>query len=519
MVTNIRPFRVVGRYLLADPIAAGGMATVYLARLMGEEGFSRTVALKQLHPHFSRDADFVDMFLDEARMLSRIRHPNVVSPLDVVMQDGELFIAMEYVHGETLSRLVSPGTSMPPAIASGIMTQVLVGLHAAHEALGEGGQPMDIVHRDVSPQNILVGEDGVAKVVDFGIARALLRNHTTEVGLLKGKLGYMAPEQLRFEAVDRRTDLYGAAIVLWELLTGQRLFATDSPAAARVQVLGGKIPKPSSVVPSLPADLDDFVMQALSANPSGRFLTARAMAGALGQAVHPASVLEVGSWVERAVGPTLAARGEKIVELETVSLSELTLAHPLGVPAGNAPTAMPANAASASAPARSSRHPLEHTGLSMAPSSITKEPGWRRSRAHIWVPTLLGLLCGALVIAAVFLRRPEDHVASGGSEMRAPPSVTALAPAPGTAVAPLKEPAVESASAAPAYPAASTQVVTTAHFASTTARAPATGKSKTASSGKAKSAAPAHHASAASCEPPYSIDSDGIKHFKPECFK
>ncbi len=379
MVTNVRPFRVIGRYLLADPIAAGGMATVYLGRLMGGEGFSRTVALKQLHPHFSRDSDFIDMFLDEARMLSRIRHPNVVSPLDVVLVDGELFIAMEYVHGETLSRLVTPGEPTPPSIASAILTQVLVGLHAAHEALGEGGQPMDIVHRDVSPQNILVGEDGVAKVVDFGIARALLRNHTTEVGLLKGKLGYMAPEQLRFEPVDRRTDLYGAAIVFWELLTGQRLFATDSPAAARVQVLGGKIPKPSSVVPSLPSELDDFVMQALSANPGGRFLTARAMALALGQIVHPASVLEVGTWVERAAGPTLAARGEKIIELETVSLSDLTLAHPLGVPGANAPTPVPPNASS-STPPHASLHPIEHTGLSMAPSSITKEPGWRRSR-------------------------------------------------------------------------------------------------------------------------------------------
>jgi serine/threonine-protein kinase len=511
MVTNARPVRVIGRYLLAEPIAAGGMATVYLARLMGEEGFSRTVALKQLHPHFSRDADFVDMFLDEARMLSRIRHPNVVAPLDVVMQDGELFIAMEYVHGETLSRLVGPGSAPVPApIASAIITQVLLGLHAAHEALGEGGQAMDIVHRDVSPQNILVGEDGVAKVVDFGIARALLRNHTTQVGLLKGKLGYMAPEQLRFEAVDRRTDIYGAGIVFWELLTGQRLFATETPAAARVAVLGGKVPRPSSVVPSIPRELDDFVMQALAANPGARFQNARAMAGALGQVVHPASVLDVGSWVERLAGNALAARSERIVELETVSLSDLTLAHPIGAQASHGSTPAPPGVNGEGARGfRAQRHSIEHTGLSMAPSSITKDTAWRRTRPHIWVPTLFGI--GAGVLGIGFISRHTER-----------PPVAAARPA-ATAERELVAPPTELRAAdsvehteTPTVAPVPAQTEGTAHGAGLVKTKAAAPSGKT-SHRPGSSAPPAAHPG--SCDPPYSMDADGIKHFKPECFK
>jgi serine/threonine-protein kinase len=482
------------------------MATVYLGRLLGEEGFSRTVALKQPHPHFSRDSEFVDMFLDEARMLSRIRHPNVVAPLDVVLQDGELFIAMEYVHGETLSRLVAAGNApVPPAIAAAILTQVLFGLHAAHEALGEAGKAMDIVHRDVSPQNILVGEDGVAKVVDFGIARALLRNHTTEAGLLKGKLGSMAPEQLRFEAVDRRTDLYGAGIVLWELLTGRRLFAAETPADARNKVLGGTIPKPSSVVPSLPAELDHFIMQSLAADPDGRFQNARAMAGALGHAVHPASVLDVGAWVQRVAGATLAARSEKIIELEMVSPSELTLAKPLRSGSNAPPGDVPSSRDVPAAPIRGLGDRIEHTGLSMSPASLTKDPGRRGPRARVFIPTAALSIAILGVLLAVTQRRSEEHAASSARAAKPPP---AAALAPNTAVLSRQEPVAAGASSgAPAPEEATTRVVA--------ASAPASATSARLKGGKPKP----HVAPAADCAPPYSIDSDGIKHFKPECFK
>src|SRR5688572_18113877 len=181
-----------------DEIAAGGMATVHLGRLLGSAGFARTVAIKRLHPALAKDEDFVTMLLDEARLASRIRHPHVVPTLDVIAENDEVLLVMEYVQGESLSRLmraVRPApVPLPIAIAVGI--QMLHGLHAAHEAKTEQGQNLHLVHRDVSPQNVLVGIDGIARVLDFGVAKAAHRAQTTREGQIKGKLSYMAPEQL-----------------------------------------------------------------------------------------------------------------------------------------------------------------------------------------------------------------------------------------------------------------------------------------------------------------------------------
>ncbi|HSQ67748.1 MAG TPA: serine/threonine-protein kinase, partial [Polyangiaceae bacterium] len=219
--------RVIGRYVLCDAIASGGMATVHLGRLLGPVGFSRTVAIKRLHPHFARDPEFVAMFLDEARLAARIRHPNVVSTLDVVVLQGELFVVMDYVHGEALSKLIRANGAVPPPIAASIIAGVLYGLHAAHEAKTDDGAPLHIVHRDISPQNVLVGVDGSARVVDFGVAKAVGRLQTTREGALKGKIAYMSPEQISTDSVDRRTDIYAASVVLWEMLTGKRLYQAD----------------------------------------------------------------------------------------------------------------------------------------------------------------------------------------------------------------------------------------------------------------------------------------------------
>ena len=176
------------------------MATVHLGRLLGTAGFSRTVAIKRLHLQYSKDPDFVSLFLDEARLAARIRHPNVASVLDVVALEGELFLVMEYIQGESLSRLlrvvVEEKTPIPIPIATGVVAGTLSGLHAAHEATSESGDPLNLVHRDVSPQNILVGVDGVPSVVDFGVAKAATRAQVTQEGELKGKLSYMSPEQV-----------------------------------------------------------------------------------------------------------------------------------------------------------------------------------------------------------------------------------------------------------------------------------------------------------------------------------
>ncbi|MGH7280352.1 MAG: serine/threonine-protein kinase, partial [Polyangiaceae bacterium] len=232
----------MGRYALYAEIASGGMATVHFGRLLGPVGFSRTVAIKRLHPQFAKDPEFVSMFLDEARLAARIRHPNVVPTLDVVATQGELFLVIDYVQGESLSKLVrgarGRGQRVPPRIVATILSGSLHGLHAAHEARNERGEPLNIVHRDISPQNILVGTDGVARVLDFGVAKAAGRIQTTREGQLKGKLAYMAPEQLSGD-VSRKTDVYAAAVVLWEALTGRRLFTGENEAAILGKVISG----------------------------------------------------------------------------------------------------------------------------------------------------------------------------------------------------------------------------------------------------------------------------------------
>src|SRR5580698_4220550 len=202
--------RRVGRYLMLDRIAAGGMAVVHIGRLIGPAGFARTVAIKRLHEHLSGDPEFTSMFLDEARLAACVQHPNVVATLDIVRDQGDLFLVMDYVLGESLSSLIAEARQkrepIPLRIVSSVVIGVLSGLHAAHEARTDRGEPMNIVHRDVSPPNVLVGADGVARVVDFGIAKAAARMHATEDGKLKGKIAYMAPEQLKRADVDRRAD-------------------------------------------------------------------------------------------------------------------------------------------------------------------------------------------------------------------------------------------------------------------------------------------------------------------------
>ncbi len=297
------------------------MATVHFGRLVGPIGFSRTVAIKRLHPQFAKDPDFVAMFLDEARLAARIQHPNVVPTLDVVSTDGEIFIVMEYVQGETLSRLVrgarDRGGRVPSRIAGAIMVGALHGLHAAHEAKDERGRPLGIVHRDVSPQNVLVGVDGVTRVLDFGVAKAAVRLQTTREGQLKGKLAYMAPEQLQSGVVDRLSDVYSAGVLLWEALTTKRLFEAENEGQLLSMVLKGHIDPPSVVAPEVPAALDAIAMRAIDRDPSKRFATARDMAIALERSLEVAMSSEVGEWVEAMARDGLMRRAERVAEIES----------------------------------------------------------------------------------------------------------------------------------------------------------------------------------------------------------
>jgi hypothetical protein len=312
--------RRVGRYLLCDQVGSGGMATIHLARLLGPQGFSRTVAVKQLHPQFAQNPQFVAMLLDEARLAVRVRHGNVISPLDIVATGSDLFIVMDYVNGESFATLLAAAQApLRPALAAAILVQVLLGLHAAHEATREHGEALGLVHRDVSPQNILVGQDGVARVLDFGVAKAVARSQTTDSGMVKGKLGYMAPEQLKLEAVDRRADLFTAGVVLWEALTGTGLFVADALGASIELILRGKIAPPSQLNPAVTPELDAVVLKALERDREARFQDAMSMAAALQRATPLATALEVIQWVEELAGPELERKAELVRRAEALN--------------------------------------------------------------------------------------------------------------------------------------------------------------------------------------------------------
>jgi serine/threonine protein kinase len=302
--------RLVGRYELLVRIASGGMATVHLARARGVAGFERLFAVKLCHPHLREDPSFVAMFLDEARLAALIHHPNVVATVDLGTEE-ELFLVMEYVEGGALNRLhraarQRPGKRLPLTVVARVALDALSGLHAAHEVCSADGTPLRLVHRDLSPHNLLVGVDGLTRVTDFGVARAEARLHQTTGVSLKGKVAYMSPEQLQRGEVDRRSDLFSFGVVLWEMLTGRHLFVGKSPGEIAHAVTHGPIPAPSMVEPSLPRDLDAVLQAALERDPQRRVATAPELADAVeatGLAV--ASHREVGDYVSEALAEDL----------------------------------------------------------------------------------------------------------------------------------------------------------------------------------------------------------------------
>ncbi|UJR83289.1 protein kinase domain-containing protein [Sandaracinus amylolyticus] len=275
----------LGRYRLCAELAAGGMATVFLSSTISSAGFSKVVALKRIHEHLARDARFVDMFLDEARVASRITHPNVCSVFDFGAVESTYFIAMEYLMGETFSSiqrsLRERGRTEWTAHLAEIFAQAAEGLHAAHELRGDDGGLLDVVHRDVSPQNLFLTYDGCVKVVDFGVARCAGRIQETEPGTIKGKLAYIAPEQMRCQEVDRRSDVWSLGVTFWEMLVGRQLFKRGSDIETLQAVLSAEIPAPSSLNPTVPPALDLIVLKALSRDVSARWQTARDMSRAL----------------------------------------------------------------------------------------------------------------------------------------------------------------------------------------------------------------------------------------------
>jgi eukaryotic-like serine/threonine-protein kinase len=285
----------IGRYQVLGRLATGGMAELLLGRLHSSHGFERPVALKRVLPHLVRQRGFAAMLVDEARISASIRHPNVVSIFELVEGDDELCIVMEYLEGEHLGTLLRTARSrneqLPVPLVMHLISEASAGLHAAHEAVDQQGHPLDLVHRDVSPQNVFVTYSGGVKILDFGVALASGRLVRTETGLLKGKLNYMSPEQVKSGDLDRRADIFSLGIVLWETLTGRSLFRRESPAGTIQAILDEEIVPPSHFRDDVSQAMDAVCLQALSRDPATRFQDAlsfrRALRGLSRPAVTP----------------------------------------------------------------------------------------------------------------------------------------------------------------------------------------------------------------------------------------
>nr|WP_277989523.1 serine/threonine protein kinase [Corallococcus sp. NCSPR001] len=259
-------------------LATGGMGAVYLARQKGPVGFQKLLVVKRLLPHLSEDDEFLQMFLDEARIAALLNHPNIAQIYEMGDVDGQYYIAMEYVHGEPLGSLVPRASAHPGGFPLGLRCRIIAeaaaGLDAAHNARSPSGRKLSLIHRDVSPQNVLVGFNGGVKLIDFGVAKAQGKLSQTVVGTIKGKHAYMSPEQARGEPLDARSDVFGLGTVFYELLTGGRLFKRETEMATLKAVVGHKIVPPSEAVPGIPKSLDPIVFKALARKRDDRFSTA-----------------------------------------------------------------------------------------------------------------------------------------------------------------------------------------------------------------------------------------------------
>lgn len=457
------------RYRIVDEIASGGMGSVFLALQTGTEGRPKPVAIKKLHAHLAEDSSTVDAFVDEARIAFRLRHPNVVRVHDVVPIDGQLVIVMEWIEGIALRSIARRAESqkdaksddkLPIPVIRRILIDALEGLHAAHELKDDRGTPLDIVHRDISPQNLLVGTDGLTRVTDFGIALARGRLAPTTVqGGVKGKIPYLSPEQVNRGKVDRRSDIFAAGVVAWELLAGKRLFTAPSEGEIMAMILREPLVPPSSERLDVPLDLDETVLRALERKAERRFQTAAELAKAIEEGGPVASHEDVGRLVVAASGSSLAARRQKLaqaMERPEVRTLQEEMTATFNVPTvKQTRTSIPASARAsrASMPPRVSIHPvasargritIDPTGVaaSVPPPSMRPVSAQRSTTTLALVAAVATLL---LAIVVVLKYRGNDDVPTKTS-FPPPPVVPAADPNdPRLAPAPAPFPAAEPA--------------------------------------------------------------------------
>jgi serine/threonine-protein kinase len=494
------------------------------------------------------------MFLDEARLAARVQHPNVVATIDVVATDGELFLIMDYIRGESLSRMVrlaaARGERVPPRICAAIMCGFLHGLHAAHEAKNERGEPLNLVHRDVSPQNVLVGSDGTPRVLDFGVAKAAGRIQVTRDGQIKGKLAYMPPEQLQGHELTRTVDIYASGVVLWETLTGARLFKGESESDTLQKILRGMVEGPSRLVPGLNPAFDAVAARALAQRADQRYPTAREMALALERCEGIASPTEVSEWVERIAGDVIQVREARVAEVEGESArgsvpgrepldsSPSDVSGPpqgfprpsmpdtpqprriestmVGVgPSSSAPFAAAPSSqrvvaagppSSASSP-RLGPNDATTTGRSAPGTAMFPLPTDRRTPMILLAVGLVFVGVVALGLLVVF-RRPAQAELPGNTQPSGSVSVATSVSAP-SAIPSAAEPP---ANIPPAVSASAPPVVAQPVAPKPTAVAPNTTPRPTVSP-----TTPAAKPASKNCDPPYTLDAKGHKHYKLEC--
>lgn len=422
----------VGRYELLLELASGGMATVYIGRQRGAGGFERIVAIKRMHPHIGAVPELAASFLDEARIASLIHHPNVVSVHDVHESDGERLLVMDYVDGVSLAALVKSARKhdrrLPPHVATHIIAQTLRGLHAAHEQRSITGTPLDIVHRDATPQNLLLGVDGSVRLTDFGIAKAAERSAHTTTGNVKGKFRYMAPEQAMGKNLDRRVDIFALGAVLWELLSGQRFLKGDSDAEIIHNLAMCNFEDLHTVEPSIPTELSTLVMTAVAERPEDRWSTAEQFADALDHWArsthHVATATEVATLVNELCSPQITSRRQALNEVLHGQRPPVSLA---GGPASTSSIEL-------STGSNASFAALSAAGPPPSDMPPAPRPRWRHPAVLVGGGVLL------LGVVGLAVAIPSSSSGQAGSQPTAPSSAPAAASAAPTAsAAPVEE--------------------------------------------------------------------------------
>lgn len=409
----------IGRYEIVGLLATGGMAEIFLGKLIGPSGFERPVVVKRVLPHLSRVPSFVDMFVDEARIVAGIHHPNVVQVHELAHEDEALFLVMEYLEGESVGtltrRLASRGETLDFALAAFVVAEACAGLHAAHELKDEEGYPRDLVHRDVSPQNVFVTYAGQCKVLDFGIAKAANRSTRTEAGQVKGKFAYMSPEQCMGKPLDRRSDVFALGVLLWELTTGRRLFKRGSEMLTFKAICEQKTPLPSETTEGYPPELERVCMKALSRRREDRYQTALEMRRDL---LGVARALGLSEVPEEDIARLMKQLFEQRIEEKQDMLRR--------VRGGSVPTALPAAELD---------EEIDLPSAAEDPSTIytasdVKSSSARPSRRGVWVVGALAI-AGLASAAIWFGSRSNESAPPPAAPVVAPPNVaSANAPTP-----------------------------------------------------------------------------------------